>query len=731
MFKEKILPKLILLNTRLILGTYTAFTLPFYTIFQRPWRVLSASKQQWATKEKSADGQYYYWKRLGPPVTLPNDYHLCNTLQEVYLKMKKFEDLEKDKLGYRDVLSAKMKYDSNGQPIRQDGRIVKEIKLANKYTWLKTKDVFEKFEVIGSGFKQLGLTSDDRVIMFADTRIEWFISSFSLMLFQIPIATLFSNLGKKGFVYGVNQQKARCIVTSFDLLERILDVVDQIPTVEKIVYMQYNFQKDQQLPKFPDRIQLISFDQLEEIGRKSLIKIPKNLPSSDQVSVIMYTSGTTGIPKAVLFTNKQLMSAITCLASNVIEIADQGPRHRYASFLPLAHSLGFTFEWFLFCGGVQIGYSSPYTLTDTSPGNPPGQFGDLKLLQPTTLVSVPLILDRIVKEIYLKLSARSPILPPLFTYLMQYKIRWLNRGYRTPLLDKIVCRRVQEQFGGKLEFIICGGAALNQKTEEIIRAALNVKVMTGYGLTETTGGVTGKTLNDMTSGMAGAPMEGAMIRLIDWKEGGYSFDDKPNPRGEIVIGGDSVAQGYYQLEDETNAVFKTDSNGVRWLHSGDIGEMFPNGLLKIIDRKKDLAKLPNGEYISLGRIEGAIKTAPTVENCCICLHEKINDIVALITPSAKKLKILAEKLKKSNLTYEQLCSDPQINQAIMEDIREVCLQSGLSEKEIPKKIAICPEEWSPDNDLLTSAFKLKRNSVLKYYAKDIDNLFQSTTTTKM
>lgn len=114
MFKEKILPKLILLNTRLILGTYTAFTLPFYTIFQRPWRVLSASKQQWATKEKSADGQYYYWKRLGPPVTLPNDYHLCNTLQEVYLKMKKFEDLEKDKLGYRDVLSAKMKYDSNG-----------------------------------------------------------------------------------------------------------------------------------------------------------------------------------------------------------------------------------------------------------------------------------------------------------------------------------------------------------------------------------------------------------------------------------------------------------------------------------------------------------------------------------------------------------------------------------------------------------------------------------------
>lgn len=546
-------------------------------------------------------------------------------------------------------------------------------------------------------------------------------------------------------MFGVNQQKAKVIVTSYDLLERIHSVIDQMPCVEKIVYMQYDFQKTQQIPKFPDHIQLIPFDQLEEMGRKSSIKIPDKLPSADQVSVIMYTSGTTGIPKAVMFTNKQLISAVLSLASNVLEIADQGPRHMYASFLPLAHSLGFTFEWFLFCGGVSIGYSSPYTLTDTSPGNPPGQLGDLKLLQPTTLVSVPLILDRIVKEIYLKLSARSPILPPLFTYLMQYKTRWIDRGYRTPILDRIVCRRVQEQFGGKLEFIICGGAALNRKTEEIIRAALNVKVMTGnfflfrnatysqcfifclgYGLTETTGGVTGKHLDDMTSGFAGVPMEGAFIRLVDWKEGGYTFDDKPNPRGEVVIGGESVAQGYYQLEDETNAVFKTDSNGIRWLYSGDIGEILPNGLLKIIDRKKDLAKLPNGEYVSLGRIETVIKTAPMVENCCICLHDKINDIVALITPSVKQLKILVEKLNKANLTHEQVCADPEIKQAIMEDIRQVCQASGLHDKEIPTRITICHEEWTPDNDLLTSAFKLKRNSVLKYYAKDIEKLFQPT-----
>lgn len=118
-------------------------------------------------------------------------------------------------------------------------------------------------------------------------------------------------------------------------------------------------------------------------------------------------------------------------------------------------------------------------MTDTSPGVVSGQVGDLKLLKPTVIVSVPLILDRIVKEIYLKLNSRSPILPPLFNYLMDYKIRWTKRGYETPLIDKLVCKRVREQFGGNLQFIVCGGAAVNPKIEELIRAALGVKLMIG------------------------------------------------------------------------------------------------------------------------------------------------------------------------------------------------------------------------------------------------------------
>ena len=107
---------------------------------------------------------------------------------------------------------------------------------------------------------------------------------------------------------------------------------------------------------------------------------------------------------------------------------------------------------------------------------------------------------------------------------------------------------------------------------------------------------------DLDSGKAGYPLEGVRIKLSDWTEGGYTLDDKPNPRGEVLVGGDSVANGYYKLQEETKESFSVCNDKIRWFHTGDIGEIFPNGSLKIIDRKKDLAKLPNGEYISLGKV---------------------------------------------------------------------------------------------------------------------------------
>lgn len=147
----------------------------------------------------------------------------------------------------------------------------------------------------------------------------------------------------------MSQTNANYVITSIDLLEKISTFIDQTPNIKKIIYMRYDFQKNQPLPKFPPTVQLIPFDEAEEIG-KTAPNVQVSLPNPSDLTMIMYTSGTTGIPKAVMFEHKQLKAALISLTSNVVDLSHEAPRHIYASFLPLAHILGLSFDLFLFTG---------------------------------------------------------------------------------------------------------------------------------------------------------------------------------------------------------------------------------------------------------------------------------------------------------------------------------------------------------------------------------------------
>lgn len=147
----------------------------------------------------------------------------------------------------------------------------------------------------------------------------------------------------------MKQTESKYVITSFDLLPRISTFIEQTSNIEKIFYMRYNFQKDQTICNFPKHVQLIPLDQIEQLGQGKP-KVEVSLPQADAVALIMYTSGTTGIPKAVILSNRQMKGALRALTSNVNDLADDAPRHVYASFLPLAHIMGLTFELFLFAG---------------------------------------------------------------------------------------------------------------------------------------------------------------------------------------------------------------------------------------------------------------------------------------------------------------------------------------------------------------------------------------------
>ena len=239
--------------------------------------------------------------------------------------------------------------------------------------------------------------------------------------------------------------------------------------------------------------------------------------------------------------------------------------------------------WF----GVPIGYSSPSTMIDTSTKIKKGTKGDCAVLKPTTMPAVPLVMERIYKGIIAKISKQGHFKEMLLSFCYKYKSFYRKVGMATPIMDALIYTKMRAVVGGKVRQIFSGGASLSPDIHDYVRCALSVPIQNGYGLTETCALATAMDYHDNSCGRVGTPLRGVLIKLINWEEGNYKVSVDP-PRGEIVISGKNLATEYYKLPDETRKSFIRDESGITWFVTGDIGEMAPNGTLKIIDRKKDL-----------------------------------------------------------------------------------------------------------------------------------------------
>lgn len=250
-------------------------------------------------------------------------------------------------------------------------------------------------------------------------------------------------------------------------------------------------------------------------------------------------------------------------------------------FLPLAHVFELLAESVALLRGIPIGYSSSNTLLDNSSKVMRGCQGDANVLQPSVMTIVPLILDRISKTIDEKLNKATPMQKAIFDVAYRYKIRKLRRGFSTPILDHFIFKKMARVMGGRLRVMLSGGAPLSPETHDKCRVVLCCAVAQGYGLTETTAGATITSVRDTSTGRVGAPSALVDIKLVNWEEGNYRVTNKPYPQGEVVIGGETVSPGYYKLPGKTAEDFY-DEDDKRWFRTGDIGEMHPDGVLKII-----------------------------------------------------------------------------------------------------------------------------------------------------
>uniref|UniRef100_A0A1B6E8J8 long-chain-fatty-acid--CoA ligase n=1 Tax=Clastoptera arizonana TaxID=38151 RepID=A0A1B6E8J8_9HEMI len=685
-------------------------TYPVYLLLQRPWEKKRLSRRIKA-KSINKDVRSITYRSVDKP-DLVHSQMLANkidTMEKMFLYVvKMFKD--KRCLGTRDILAE----EDERQP---NGRIFKKY-VMGEYKWKTYSEVNELATSFGRGLRELGVQPRKNVVIFAETRAEWMIAAQGCFKQNVPVVTIYATLGEEAIAHGINETEVNIVITTHDLLPKFKNILLECPRVHTIIYMEDQLKKTN-TEGFKKGVNIIPFK--EVISKGSDSRIDNVPPTKEDIAIIMYTSGSTGVPKGVLITHENMMNTMGAF-SDAVTIYDDDV---FLGFLPLAHVFELLAESVCLLCGVSIGYSTPLTMIDTSSKIKRGTKGDASVLHPTCLTAVPLILDRIYKGVNEKISRASPFKRALFNFAFNYKRNWMKRGFSTPLIDKLVFAQTRQLLGGRVRLILSGGAPLSPDTHELIKVCLCEKVIQGYGLTETCSCATVMDSCDRTTGRAGAPATVCDIRLVDWEEGKYKVSDKPFPRGEIVIGGGNISPGYYKNPEKTKEDF-FEMDGRRWFKTGDIGEVHEDGVVKIIDRKKDLVKLQAGEYVSLGKVEAELKTCPVVENICVYGDASKDYTVALVVPNPSHLANIAARLNLSSSTpFDQLCSNPQVEKIVLGELAEHGKKCKLEKFEIPAAVKLCTEVWSPDMGLVTAAFKLKRKDIQERYQHEINRMYAS------
>jgi long-chain acyl-CoA synthetase len=619
-------------------------------------------------------------------------------------------------LGERDVIETT-------REITEDGRAVEKLRLG-EYRWMSFREASDRASAIASGLVDLaGLKPQDKVIIYADTKRDWQLVAQACFRMGLVVVTIYATLGEDGVRHGINQTKAAVVVCDGKLLKTLVKVAGECPSLKHVVTMGEPEQAS--LDKLPKSLFQVSLDDVAKLGaRKPMDARP---PKASDIAVLMYTSGTTGAPKGVMLSHANVCATM----SGLKDAGDFTNKDVYLAYLPLAHIMEMAAETVMLALGAAIGYGSPQTLTDTGLKLAPGTRGDAPTLRPTFMVFAPAVLDRVRQAVQAKFAGAKPVLKKLIDAGLAAGRRDFEAGrIGAPFLyNALIFKKVQKLIGGRVRIMISGSAPLSRETQIFMQTCFRCPVRQGYGLTETGSCGTIAAFDD-DSPTVGQVLTSASVALRDWEEGGYRVEDEKNPtigfpRGEILIGGPVVCQGYYtashmpdpELEAKNASEFSV-IDGVRYFHTGDVGQFTADGQLMIIDRKKDLVKLQQGEYVALSKVENVLKQCPYVGMAMAYADSKHSYAIAVVVVNEAPLKKFAAS-KNISGDVNQLCTNATIVKEVSDACKAACRAGKLVGFETPTTYVLTAEPWTPDNDMVTAAFKLKRQNIVAAFKSQI------------
>ncbi|XP_061363906.1 long chain acyl-CoA synthetase 9, chloroplastic-like isoform X1 [Gastrolobium bilobum] len=617
-------------------------------------------------------------------------------------------------LGTREIISSEIE-------TTKDGRSFEKLHLGD-YQWLTYRKVSESVSSFASGLAALGHLREERAAIFADTREEWFIALQGCFRRNVTVVTIYPSLGEEALCHSFNETEVTTVICGRKELRLLVHISGQLDSLKRVICIDDDIPSDALSAQHGWTV--TSFADVERLGRENPVEA--DLPLSADVAVIMYTSGSTGLPKGVMMTHGNVLATVSAVMTIVPNL---GPKDTYLAFLPMAHILELVAENLIAAVGGCIGYGSPLTLTDTSNKIKKGKQGDATALMPTVMAAVPAILDRVRDGVLKKVSAKGGLSKKLFDLAYARRLHAMNGswfgawGLEKALWNFLVFKKVQAILGGRIRFILCGGAPLSADTQRFINICLGAPIGQGYGLTETCAGGTFSDFDDSSVGRVGPPLPCSYIKLVDWPEGGYSTNDSPMPRGEIVIGGPNVTLGYFKNEEKTKESYKVDERGMRWFYTGDVGRFHTDGCLEIIDRKKDIVKLQHGEYVSLGKVEAALLVSPFVDNIMLHADPFHSYCVALVVVSRPALEEWASKQGISYSDLSELCRKEETGKEVHASLVKGAKKARLQKFEIPAKIKLLPDPWTPESGLVTAALKIKRDVIRKTFQEELSKLY--------
>jgi len=535
------------------------------------------------------------------------------------------------------------------------------------------------------GLKLLGI--------FSKNSPDWIIAEQAAYSNGAAVVPLYSTLGPQALLYILNQTQLETVICdSSTSAKTLIDIKSANPEL-LLKTIIISTDAPSSLPSPPPSLQLLPFSAL--LSHKSQYVFNPTPPTANDLATICYTSGTTGNPKGVLLTHRNFVA----IAANALSLISISSTDVHFSYLPLAHIFERTMQVGLYHQGASVVFSSGNikTLTD-----------ELKVASPTVFIAVPRVLSKFQDGIMAKVAQADAMKQTVFKTAVDQKIANLaSNTLEHPQWDSMVFSRVKDNLGlSRVRFVLTGGASISPALKNFFRAILGVPVLEGYGQTECCAALSLTSILDhSTSGHVGVPLPCCKVKLESVEAMGYLCTDTEHEgetvlgRGEICVKSPGNFLGYYKRPAETAAVL--DSDG--FLHTGDIGAFTSSGQLKIIDRKKDLFKLSQGEYVSPEKVENVISSSPLIAQAFVWGLDTESYPVAVIIPNPSP--------------------NPPSIPDILKSISDVSKAQGLNSFEIPLKIHLDKVPFLPNNDLLTPTMKLKRFNLTNKYGEILKALY--------